>query len=105
MLTPKGSRKIELDPKILSLVEEIDRIKPSVYESEHLDKRERKTILSGIDIEKLGGPGVKKGKSQYSKTELLSFAKNLGIEQAQKLSKEDLMEKIRDIVIESQDML
>lgn len=108
MLTPKKSRKIKFDPQILSLVEHIERIKPSEFESTVLIKNERRSIIESIDIERLytsKDRGKGKGKSQYSKTELSRFAKNLGIEQIQKLSKDDLTEKIRAIILENQEML
>jgi len=95
--------KIIFDQKMLTLVQEIERVKPEIFE-EQLEKNIKQEIIDKILIERLytKEEATKRGKnnikaSQYSSKEIKEIAKGLGIVIGKK-SRDELIEEVKNIV-------
>lgn len=91
MLTPQGSKKINLDPEISTLVKKIDKEKPQNFISKFLKEGNNVNILKNVDIEDL-----KKGK--YGLDKLKEIAKVLNIKDFSKKQKKVLLEEILEVI-------
>lgn len=104
MLTPSDLENgIVFDSKISTLVESIERIKPTKYQTDVLEKNKQNDILLKIDINKLDAvknKGKKNNVKPYTKVELVTIAQGLNIAGAQKMQKEEIVDAIKNFTSE-----